>query len=146
MHPSIILNLVIHHQNWHATVALPVVSAKHIPSVLMMCWGYVTALSCSAQGKRGVGSMERQMVRREKGLNPNVTYGPCAYVSLAAAHCISWPLLLRWPLDLHTRHTNWNALFFFFFSIILFPATDAISLYSAYVCLKFGGKVQLAAD
>lgn len=51
MHPSIILNLVIHHQNRHATVALPVVSAKHIPSVLMMCWGYVTALSCSAQEK-----------------------------------------------------------------------------------------------
>lgn len=27
--------------------------------------------------------MERQMVRREKGLNPNVTYGLCVYVSLS---------------------------------------------------------------
>lgn len=47
--------------------------------------------------------MERQMVRREKGFNPTVTYGPCM-------SCIPVPLtqykLSHFPLTLHQKSSS----------------------------------------
>lgn len=58
--------------------------------------------------------MERQMVTREKGLNPNVTYGPCVYVSLSSALNIMTPSSALTPRSTHSTHKLVLPFFYFY--------------------------------
>lgn len=58
--------------------------------------------------------MERQMVTREKGLNPSVTYGPCVYVSLSSALNIMTPSSALTPRFAHSTHKLVLPFFFIF--------------------------------